>query len=225
MAAKQGSDQPRDEIQEYEDMRYVGSVEACWHILGFEIHDRFPSVLALRVHLPEEQQIVFDENAEEAALENQYQTELTAFFDFNQKSIEQGVEPEELPTYVQMSEEYKYEKKLKKWIKRKQRGVNVIGRVHSIHPVAGEAFFLRTLLHDNHCRGKTSYQDLMTLSDGRLCETFKEVCNSLGLLSNDSEWKKVLEDSAVTKMCPAIRELFVIILLFCLPTNPLTLFN
>ena len=53
MAAKQGSDQPRDEIQEYEDMRYVGSVEACWHILGFEIHDRFPSVLALRVHLPE----------------------------------------------------------------------------------------------------------------------------------------------------------------------------
>ena len=168
---------------------------------------------------------MFDENAEEEALENQRQTELTAFFDFNRKSIEQGLEPENLPTYVQMPEEYRYEKKLKKWIKRKQKGVNVIGRVHSIHPVAGETFFLRTLLHDDHCRGKTSFQDLMTLSNGRLCETFKDACNMLGLLSDDSEWKKVLEDSAVTKMCPAIRELFVTILLFCLPTNPLTLFN
>ena len=193
--------QPRDEIADYEDMRYVGSAEACWHIYGFEIHDRFPAVLALRVHLPEENQIVFDENTELEALENQRETELTAFFDFNRKSIEQGFNSNELPMYVEMPDRYRYDKKLKKWIQRKQREGNVIGRVHSIHPVAGEVYFLRLLLHDNHCRGKVSFVDLKTLLNGRVCESFKEICSELGLLSNDTEWHRLLDESAVTKMC------------------------
>ena len=225
MASKELEGQPRDEITEYEDMRTVGSVEACWHIFGFQIHDRFPAVLALRVHLPEEQQIVFDEDTELEALENQRETELTAYFDFNRQSTEQGFDPQELPKYVEMPEEHRYDTKKKLWIKRKQKGGTVIGRVHSIHPVAGEKFFLRTLLHDNHSKGKVSFEHLRTLSNGRICETFKEVCYELGLLSNDSEWEKVLEESALTKMCPEIRELFVIILLFCLPTNPFALFD
>ena len=225
MAATDVQGQPRDEIKEYEDMRYVGSVEACWHIFGFEIHDRFPAVLALRVHLPEENQIVFDEDTALEALEKQRDTELTAFFDFNKECIVKGFDPSELPKYVQMPEGYRYDNKLKKWIKRKQKAGNVIGRVHSIHPVSGEVYFLRLLLHDNHCRGKESFDDLRKLSDGRMCETFKEVCNELGLLSNDTEWHRILEESAVTKMCPEIRQMFVIILLFCLPTNPLALFN
>ena len=225
MTATNVEGQPRDEITEYEDMRYVGSVEACWHIFGFDIHDRFPAVCALRVHLPEEHQIVFDEDAELEALDNQRETELTAFFDFNKMSIDEGFEPQELPKYVQMPENFRYERKLKKWIKRKQQTGNVIGRVHSIHPVAGEVYFLRLLLHDNHCRGKVSYEDLMTVNNGRVCESFKEVCSELGLLSNDTEWHRILDESAVTKMCPQIRQMFVIILLFCMPTNPLTLFS
>ena len=225
MASKELEGQPQDEIKEYEDMRSVGSSEACWHIFGFEIHDRFPAVLALRVHLPDEQQIVFDEDTELDALENQRETELTAYFDFNKKSIEQGFDPQKLPKYVEMPEDHRYDTKKKMWIKRKQKGGGVIGRVHSIHPVAGEKFFLRTLLHDVHSKGKVSFEDMRTLSNGRICETFKEVCSELGLLSNDSEWQKVLEESALTKMCPEIRELFVIILIFCLPTNPHTLFD
>lgn len=225
MTATNVEGQPRDEIADYEDMRYVGSVEACWHIFGFEIHDRFPAVMALRVHLPEEHQIVFDEDSELEALENQRDTELTAFFDFNKAAIDEGFETQELPKYAEMPEGYRYEKKLKKWIKRKQRVGTVIGRVHSIHPVAGEVYFERLLLHDNHCRGKVSFEDLRTLPNGRICETFKEVCCELGLLSNDTEWHRILDESAVTKMCPEIRQMFVIILIFCLPINPLTLFN
>ena len=124
-----------------------------------------------------------------------------------------------------MPEGHRYEKKQKKWIIRKQKVGNVIGRVHSIHPVAEEVYFERLLLHDNHCRGKVSFEDLRTLHNGRVCETFKEVCSELGLLSNDTEWHRILDESAVTKMCPEIRQMFVIILIFCLPTNPLTLFN
>merc|ERR1712218_249599 len=54
----------RDEIKEYQDMRSVGSSEAAWHILSYPIADRFPSVLAMRVHLEEQQDIVFDEEAD-----------------------------------------------------------------------------------------------------------------------------------------------------------------
>ena len=108
---------------------------------------------------------------------------------------------------------------------RKQKGDRVIGRVHSVHPACGDKFYLRTLLHDKHCRGKVSFEDLLTLQDGRVCETYKEVCREIGLLNDDLEWQKILEEAAATKMCPEIRELYVIILFFCMPANPLTLFN
>ena len=215
--------QPRDEIQEYIDMRSVSSGEACFHLFAFPITDRFPAVLPLRVHLKEQQQIVYDEDAEMMALENQRETELTAFFSFNEKNS--NVDRMELPRYVDMPEHYRYDKPKKEWILRKQNINTVIGRVHAVNPVAGEAYYLRVLLHDNHCRGKTSFEDMLVLPDGRVCETFKEVCCELGLLADDVEWKRALEDASVTQMCPQIRELYVMILMFCFPSSPVALFE
>ena len=216
-----------DEIQEYQDLRSVSSSEAAWHIFGFPITDRFPSVLAMRVHLEEQQEIIFDENTEMEALENQRETELTAFFAFNAKELLSGADPEDLPRYVDMPEMYRYNKSAKKWVKRKIQNMGnerVIGRVHAINPVAGEVYYLRMLLHTNHCRGKVSFQDMKVLQ-GKVCETFKEVCSEIGLLKDDKEWQRVLEEAAATKMSPQIRELYVIILMFCLPSDPLALFN
>ena len=45
--------EPRDEITEYQDLRSVGSSEATWHIMGLSITERYPSVMALRIHLKE----------------------------------------------------------------------------------------------------------------------------------------------------------------------------
>ena len=216
----------RDEITEYQDMRSVGSMEAVWHILGYPIADRYPAVLAMRVHLEDQQDIIFDEDADEMieSLENQRETELTAFFKFNENARAEGVPSEDLPTYVEMPKEHRYDRSKKQWVKRKRGSDTTIGRVHTINPVAGETYFLRMLLHDNHCRGKTSFQDMLILP-GRECETFKEVCCELGLLNDDQEWRRVLEEAAATQMCKQIRELFVIILLFCLPSDPLALFS
>ena len=50
------SGKPRDEISEYEDLRSVGSSEATWHLMAFPITDRYPPVLALRVHTEDQQQ-------------------------------------------------------------------------------------------------------------------------------------------------------------------------
>ena len=66
---------------------------------------------------------------------------------------------------------------------------------------------------------------MKSLQNGKKCETYKEVCRELGLLKDDLEWQRVLEESAVTKLCPQIRELFVIVLMFCEPANPRELFD
>ena len=55
--------------------------------------------------------------------------------------------------------------------------------------------------------------------------TYKEVCRELGLLRDDLEWQRVLEESAETKLCSQIRELFIVILMFCQPANPRELFD
>ena len=109
----------RDEIQEYEDLRMVGSVEAAWHILGYPIHKHFPAVMPLRVHLKDQQEIYFDENQEGEALDKQRHTELTAWFEFNKKALAEGAKPGTLPRYVDMPKEHIYDKKLKIWRKRK----------------------------------------------------------------------------------------------------------
>ena len=128
--------------------------------------------------------------------------------------------------YVDMPRGYTYNKSKKQWTKRKlNKGEAMIGRIHTINPVAGDVYYLRMLLHDDHCRGKTSFGDMKVIGTGRLCETFMSVCLELGLLSDDLEWNKVLEESAMTRMCPQIRDLYIVILMFCEPSNPRQLYD
>ena len=98
-----------------------------------------------------------------------------------------------MPRYVDMPKGFTYNKSKKQWSKRKStKGDAVIGRVHTVNPVAGDVYYLRMLLHDDHCRGKTSFNDMKLIASGKLCETYKSVCFELGLLSDDLEWNRVL---------------------------------
>ena len=222
MVATDVQEKTRNEIVEYQDMRSVGSSEAAWHLLNFPITEQKPSVKPLRVHLEDQQQVVFDENQETEALELQRDTELTAFFKFNKDALDSGSDVSELCKYVDMPEDHVYHDK--EWRKRR-RGEPVIGRLHTVNPVAGDVFYLRILLNSDHCIGKTSYSDMLTIANGRQCETFQEVCCELGLLSDDREWHMILQEAAATQLCQQIRELFVTILLFCMPSDPRALFE
>ena len=64
MVATEVQDQARNEIQEYQDLRSVGSSEATWHLMNFPITNQKPAVKPLRVHLKDQQQVVFDEEQE-----------------------------------------------------------------------------------------------------------------------------------------------------------------
>ena len=93
-----------------------------------------------------------------------------------------------------------------------------------MNPLAGKAFYLCMLLHDDHCKAKTSFNDIKTPQSGDTCKTFKEVYRDLGLLRDYQEWQRVLSEASSTKLCPQLRELYAVILMFCLPSNPRGLF-
>ena len=62
-------DDVSDEIEEYEDLRSVGSSEAVWHLLNFCMAKKDQAVYALCCHLKNEQQVIFDEGSEATVLE------------------------------------------------------------------------------------------------------------------------------------------------------------
>ena len=217
----QGRQENRDEIKDYEDMRYVGSCEAAWRLFGFTIAENYPSVQVLRLHLENEHQVIFVGGQEENGIQQGKETELTAFFRLNAQEKEAkgpDFDPSKMPKYVDVPLSYTYNRKEKEWRIRKTRGFS-IGRVHLLNPLAGDVFYLRILLHHDHCRGKISFRELMSIDD-KVCDSYQEVCRELGLLSDDQEWFRVLTHAASTKFCPQIRALYVIILMFCQPANP-----
>ena len=104
------------------------------------------------------------------------------------------------------------------------KSFGTIGRILTVHPTAGEVFYLRMLLSHDFSGGAKNFNDLKTVN-GLLLASYHDVCMELGLLQHDSEWQNVLEDAAHTRMCPQIRELFVTLLLFCPVGNPAILFE
>ena len=214
-----GDERPRDEIADFKDLRSVGASEAAYHLYGFPLAQRHPPVTVLRVHEKEGQHVVFDEGNEEMALEHQRETELTAFFDLNGQEGGSGLR------YVDMPKKYTYNKKEKKWIPRDdKRKCDVVGRIDNIHPSAGDRFYLRMLLHSDHCKGKTSFKKLKSV-DGTERGSWKEVCQKLGMLQDDREWEMVLEEAASTRSCANQVGLFVTIALFNNPADPSALFE
>ena len=160
----QGVSKNIDEIREYQELRSIGSSEAVWKLFEFPIAHKNTPVTTLRVHLEDEQHIVFDEGTEEEVIENKRVTELIGFFDFNEKH------PETNEKYVDFPKKFVWQKKEKVWTKRKTQ-LNTIGRVNNVPPSAGDVFYLKMILHHDHCKGKISYEDLRTL-DGTLHETY-----------------------------------------------------
>ena len=210
-----GEDQQKDEIADYVDLRSVGSSEASWHIFNFNIAKNFPAVYSLRIHLEDEQHVIFDMETAEESVEKQRCTELTEFFRYNEENPGTNV------TYSDFPEHFTCRDNI--WHPRK-RFSGTIGRIHVVNPVAGDVYYMRILLHHEHCKGKISFDDLRTVI-GQLQESNQDVCKSLGLLQDDTEWDQALTEGSLTKMPSALRELFTTILLFCMPSTPQQLFD
>ncbi|CAG9772259.1 unnamed protein product [Ceutorhynchus assimilis] len=204
-----------DEIEMYENGRYLSSSEAVWRILCFSVHERYPTVTHLDVHLENGQRVYFTENNIADKLTIPPTTTLLAFFELCQvDNFAKTLLYAEVPSY--------YVWQNKRFIRRK-RGEDVegwpgvkkdsaLGRVYTIHPNNIECFYLRLLLH--HMRGPTSYSYLKTV-DNILHHTFQSACKALGLLEDDKQWDSTLGEAAMSRSLFKLRELFSIMLIFC----------
>ena len=211
-------DQQRNEIKEYLDARYIGSVESCWHIFEFPMHAEKPAVYRLPVHL-EGQQLVYynpDDNpgdvVERGATK---ETHLTAWFKINQSNPEARN-----TTYQNFPKTWVFDSKTKLW-KPRQRG-QAIGRMYFASPSSGERFYLRLLL--TVVPGATSFAHLCTVNNVPY-NTFKEACFVLGLLESDQEWVQCLREASQMQLGYTLRMLFATILFHCNPTSPGILWN
>jgi len=77
-----------NEIKEYLDGRYVGSVEACWRLFKFELQNQSHTVYRLQLHLEDMQDVYFHEGHERQAFEaaQERETMLTSWFKLNQEN-------------------------------------------------------------------------------------------------------------------------------------------
>ena len=113
-----------------------------------------------------------------------------------------------------------FDAKVRKWHKRQRDSDKVISRIYSVHPNEYERYFLRTLLL--HKCGAKSFEDLRTI-EGKTYITFKDACNSLGLLSDDNEWHNILVEAYLSDAY-TVKET-AIILTHCNLTDPLKLWD
>lgn len=181
--------------------------------------------MALPVHLENGQRVYFQSGeAPRVLASGPPATQLTAWFQHNKDHADVPVEQQLL--YSEFPAHYTFDGKTKTWNQRKrsQGEFPTVGRVHSVHPSVGDLFYLRTLLHRPHARGKKSFADLRTVMNVEQ-ETFKAACRQIGLLQDDAQWDDAMQDAALTQLCPQMRKFFILILEFNDTADPSALFE
>jgi len=191
-----------DEVEAFQLGRYISSNEAVWRILGMPIHERYPTVVHLSVHLENGQRVYFNvDNFRPENLLEPPRTTLTAFF-----VLCQNDDFAKTLLYCDVPKYYTWQTSGKTWQRRKQgipvkghpgiRASDVLGRVYTIHPSTEACFHLRILLHV--VKGPTSYNALKTVN-GHLFATFREACQERGLLENDQHWDLALSEAGASQ--------------------------
>ncbi len=209
-----------DEVQNYLDCRYISPPEACWRILGFSLHGNSHTVNRLPVHLPNMQRVTYDEDADadqlREVLDAAAKTKLTAFFKLCSTSRDA-----EQYLYAEIPEHYTWDVHCKEW-KARRNVCKAIGRMYMASPAEGERFYLRLLLC--HVRGPKSFQ-LLREFNGITYDSFKDAAVARRLLEDDTEWINCMRDAALTASPKQLRNLFVTILVHCLPQNTRALWD
>ncbi|XP_070007658.1 uncharacterized protein [Nicotiana sylvestris] len=203
-----------DEIKEYQSARWVSPPEAIWRLYGFSISEMYPSVCPLQLHLKGQQFISFKSSINIDTLVNNpmiKQTMLTQFFEMNRTNTDDG---ELNLLYREFPEHFVWSATEKMWTRRKKQ--RAIGRVVTCHPTEGEQYYLRMLLMN--IRGPKSYRDLLTVN-GERCSSFRESAKKRGLLQSDNSLTECMSETARYQMPYSWRRLFVILLVYCNPTN------
>ncbi|CAH1439952.1 unnamed protein product [Lactuca virosa] len=85
-----------------------------------------------------------------------------------------------------------------------------IGRIHSVSPNLGEAYFLRILL--NKVKGPKSFEEIRTVN-GEEYSSFRDACYALGLLDDDKEYIDAIKEVSHSGSGFYLRFLFATLLM------------
>jgi ATP-dependent DNA helicase PIF1 len=232
-----------DEVKMYQDGRYIGSSEAAWRLFSFPLHEEYPRVQRLQLHLPGYEHVRFVEGRPlPEVIENMHLTTLTGWFVFNRaKKAEYEanllIDPQAQPhrclktLYHQFPSIATWNSKSYSWHDRSTRNQPEdppIGRMYFVPPTQRDRHYLRLLLLNTP--GATSFEDLRTTTDPStgmktLQETFLQACVLRGLCRDDYEWTSCLTEACTFQMPSQLRTLFVTILMFNEVGKPVTLWN
>ena len=225
-----------DEISNYENYRYVSSVEAYWRMkANFKISGRFPAVIRLPVHLKNEHEIYFSSNANLKEKLKQTETKFTQWFELNKEYPQfKDVLYFDIPKFFTWKKD--------KWVIRAKNKLNknrsttvkrpvfeldhkiyedLVVRSYTVTPRETERFFLNTILR--HRPGATSFEDLRTVN-GVTYSTYQQTASKLGLLADDEIWFRTLEEAVLVNLNPnKLRQLFAHLLLHCEINKPFEL--
>ncbi|KAL4082718.1 hypothetical protein QTP88_029651 [Uroleucon formosanum] len=109
------SENVNDEISNFQMGRYVSTNEALWRLLSFQIHERYPTVVHLAVHLENGQRVYFTEANAAQRAERPPSTTLTSFFAMCEADPFAAT-----LMYVEMPKYYTWNQSTKKFQRRKQ---------------------------------------------------------------------------------------------------------
>ncbi|CAN1187167.1 ATP-dependent DNA helicase PIF1, partial [Linum perenne] len=187
-----------DEVSQYLDCRSISCYEAVWHLFEFHIHERYPPVVRLAVHLDGEQTVAFQRNEPLPRIVSRRSagcTTLTEWFKLNQRCVDARKY-----TYAEIPNHFVWDEKECDWHPRKK------------------GFAVGRILLTKIC-GALSYEFLRTVN-GVLYPDFKEACRVLGLLSTDDEWDAVMYEVSRWGQPRLVRNVFISLLMFCQVSNP-----
>ena len=217
------------ECHRFLNARSIGPSEACYRIFGFPINGQKPAVQDLIVHLPNKQNVYYNEksNYEDIDLNKlkHSETQLLEYFKNNAREkrsplsdaqrghfIDGTARPHGFQLkYIDHPQFYRWSNK--QWVRRSPKValMPIVGRMHYVNYKQRERYYLRVLL--GRVVGATSFTDLRTV-DGIVCVSFREACCKRGCLDDDTEWDNALEEACggVILNCEQLRIFFVTIL-------------
>jgi hypothetical protein len=209
-----------NEIQAFLSGRLLSCAEATFRILGLKLHQEWPSVERLDLHLPRHNMVVFNPMDDGDDIRDQLPaatSKLMQWFVLNQRDPAARVY-----RYVDIPEHYVWQAKDRVWQKRVRNNIKV-ARLPSVNGNNSELNALRMIL--NVARGAQSFLDLMTV-DGHTHTTFRDAAKASGLLEDDGEAISIFyEMTRVGVSVATLRQQFCSVLMHCAPVNPVELFN
>jgi hypothetical protein len=225
---------PRSEIDDYQNARYLSSTEAAWRILRYHITTNSPSVVAIGIHLPDQQlgQMIRMASIASSVTKLMIYLHRPLAPEFDDMRLLQFykayrialVPASKWPVPLLKPGDYTISITDRGALQHYQvlrRSHRVITRLKSYPPRTGELFYLRAVLQ--HHVGR-SWKDLYTVA-GVQYTSFQAAAIALGLFQRDGEAHFAMTEAIDASYSPGqLRFLFASILVD-VPTDALKLYN